>query len=63
MAKMFWNDEMTFEENNHVNFDWYAPQYAHRQTEQDVRRWYEECGLTITRLHRDDAGYTVRGVR
>jgi arsenite methyltransferase len=62
IAKLFWNENMTFEENNHVNFDWYAPQYAHRQTEVEVRRWYEECGLEVTRLDRDDAGFTVRGV-
>jgi arsenite methyltransferase len=60
MAKLFWNDELTFEENNHVNFDWYAPQYAHRQTEEQVRRWCAEAGLEITRFHADEAGFTVR---
>ena len=25
VAKLFWNARMTFEENNHLNFDWYAP--------------------------------------
>ena len=44
VAKLFWNAEMTFEENNHLNFDWYAPRYARRQTEDEVRRWYEERG-------------------
>ena len=36
-AKLFWNDDLTFEENNHLNFDWYAPRYAHRHTEEEVR--------------------------
>jgi arsenite methyltransferase len=63
VAKLFWNSDMTFEENNHLNFDWYAPRYAHRQTEEDVRRWYEESGLEITRFHVHEAGYTVRGIK
>jgi cytidylate kinase len=63
MAKLFWNPDMTFEENTHLNFDWYAPRYAWRQTEDEVRRWYDEAGLEITRLHVHEAGFTVRGVK
>jgi arsenite methyltransferase len=63
VAKLFWNAEMTFEENNHLNFDWYAPRYAWRQTEEEVRRWFEESELGITRFHVHEAGFTVRGVR
>ena len=49
-AKLFWNPELSFEENNHVNFDWYHPRYAHRQTEDEVRRWCDDAGLEIVRL-------------
>ena len=63
IAKLFWNAEMTFEENNHLNFDWYAPRYAWRQTEDEVRRWYEESELEVTRFHVHEAGFTVRGVK
>ena len=63
MAKLFWNQHLTFEENTHVNFDWYHPRYAHRQTESDVRRWFEEAEVDVTRFDDDDAGFTVRGVR
>lgn len=63
VAKLFWNAEMTFEENNHLNFDWYAPRYAWRQTEDEVRCWYEESGLDVTRFHVHEAGFTVRGRR
>jgi ubiquinone/menaquinone biosynthesis C-methylase UbiE/uncharacterized protein YbaR (Trm112 family) len=62
VAKLFWNSDMTFEENNHLNFDWYAPTYAWRQTEDDVRRWYAESGLEVTRFHVHEAGFTIRGV-
>ena len=63
VAKLFWNADMTFEENNHLNFDWYAPRYAHRHTEDEVRSWYESAGLELTRLDVDDAGFTARGVK
>jgi SAM-dependent methyltransferase len=63
VAKLFWNDHLTFEENHHLNFDWYAPRYAHRQTEEEVRRWFEETGLDITRFDVQEAGFTVRGVK
>lgn len=59
-AKLFWNEALTFEANNHVNFDWYTPRYAHRQSEAEVREWCADLGLTIERFHVDDAGYTVR---
>jgi arsenite methyltransferase len=59
-AKLFWNDTLSFETNNHLNFDWYTPRYAHRQTEEEVRAWCADLGLTIERFHVDDAGYTVR---
>ena len=58
-AKLFWSDEMSFEENVHVNFDWYRPVYAHRQSEADVRGWCEEARLDVTRFNEQDSGYTV----
>jgi hypothetical protein len=62
-AKMFWRDEMTFEENLHVNFDWYHPRYAHRQTAAEVRRWCDEAGLAVNRFHEEESGFTVRATR
>ena len=58
--KLFWNPELGFEENNHVNFDWYHPEYAHRQTEDDVRQWCAELELEIFHLVAQDSGFTVR---
>lgn len=60
MFKLFWNADFGFEENNHVNFDWYAPRYAHRQTEEDVRRWCAESSLDVEYLDtHDNAGLTL----
>lgn len=58
-AKLYWNDEMSFEENVHINFDWYRPVYAHRQTEAEVRGWCEEARLDVTRFNEQESGYTV----
>ena len=63
VAKAFWNDSMSFEENLHINFDWYHPRYAHRQSDTEVRAWCEEAGLTIERFHAEEAGFTVHARR
>jgi arsenite methyltransferase len=63
IAKLFWNPKMTFEENNHLNFDWYAPTYAHRQSEEEIRGWCNDEGLAITHFDVQEAGYTVRAVK
>ena len=62
-AKLFWNQELTMEENLHVNFDWYHPRYAHRHTEEEVRRWCREADLEISRFDVEPSGFTVRAVR
>lgn len=60
LVKLFWNEEHTFDENNHVNFDWYHPRYAHRHTEEEIRRWCDEAGLAIYHFHMEESGFTVR---
>ncbi len=61
MLKLFWNPSLSFEENNHVNFDWYSPRYAHRHTEEEVRHWCEEFHLCIEYLDTSEqSGYTLR---
>ena len=62
VAKLFWNADMPFEENQHINFDWYHPAFAHRQSEEDVRTWCAELGLRIIHLDAQESGYTVRAI-
>ena len=62
-AKLFWNAGLSFEENVHINFDWYRPVYAHRQTAEEVRAWCAAAGLQISRLYEDDSGITVRATK
>lgn len=63
VAKLFWNDAYSFEQNHHVNFDWYHPRYAHRQTEEEVRRWCDEAGLSIIHFNIQESGFTVRAIK
>ena len=62
-AKLFWNPALSLDENVHVNFDWYRPTFAHRQTEAQLRAWCDEAGLEIMHLDRDPSGFTVRATR
>jgi len=59
VAKAFYRPELTFDEMNHINYDWYAPANAHRQSVEEVRQWCLECGLNIEREVVEDAGITV----
>jgi hypothetical protein len=45
----------------HVNFDWYRPVYAHRQTAAEVRAWCDEARIRITRFNEQESGFTVVG--
>ena len=63
-AKLYWRDSFSFEENNHVNFDWYHPRYSWRHTEEEVRRWCDDAGLEITRFDdTQESGFSVRAIR
>lgn len=59
VAKVFYHPDLTFDEMNHINFDWYAPANAHRQSPEDVRRWCDAAGLVVEREVVEDAGITV----
>ena len=63
-AKLYWRETFTFEENNHVNFDWYHPRYSTRHTEEEIRRWCSESGLRITRFDEtQESGFSVRAIK
>ncbi len=59
VCKAYFDDRLSLEEMNHINFDWFAPRYAHRQTPGDVRSWCEAAGLRIERMKSEEAGITV----
>jgi SAM-dependent methyltransferase len=59
IAKVYWRDEFTFDENHHVNFDWYHPQYAHRHTPEEILQWCQEEQLHVEHLDVQESGITV----
>ncbi len=59
VAKTFYRPDLTFDEMNHINFDWYAPANAQRQSIEQVRAWCKDAGLEIEREVVEDAGITV----
>lgn len=59
IAKAFYRPDLTFDEMNHINFDWYAPANAHRQSPEEVRAWCVEAGLEVEREVVEDAGITM----
>ncbi|MBX5442597.1 MAG: class I SAM-dependent methyltransferase [Solirubrobacteraceae bacterium] len=59
IAKAYYDPDMTFGEMHHINFDWYAPKFAFRQTEEEVRRWCDEAGLEVEHEHIHQSGITI----
>jgi SAM-dependent methyltransferase len=59
VLKAFYRPEMSLDEMNHLNFDWYAPKNAHRQSAEDVRAWCAALGLVIEHEKVEEAGITM----
>ena len=59
VAKTFYRTDLSFDEMNHINYDWYAPANAARQTSEEVSQWCTEGGLVIEREVVEEAGITI----
>ncbi|MEW5984358.1 MAG: methyltransferase domain-containing protein [Acidobacteriota bacterium] len=57
--KCYWNDDLSFDDNVHVNFDWYHPAYAHRHSAEEVREWLATLDLRQEHMHVSDSGIAV----
>ena len=57
--KSFYRSDYTLDEMACVNFDWYAPRNAHRQTPEEVRSWCAEASLDILRERVEESGITI----
>ena len=47
MFKCYWNSKLSFDDNVHVNFDWYHPRYSHRHTPEQVQGWLKELDYEL----------------
>jgi len=61
--KCFWNDELPFDENTIINFDWFVPEHAHRHTADETREWCRENNIEIIWFNEEKSGYSVRGLK
>ena len=59
VMKFYWNDEFTFDENVHINYDWYYPKYCWRHTVQEIREWLRDFNLEELEMHEADSGIGV----
>ncbi len=60
LFKCYWNDLMNFEDNVHVNYDWYYPKFAWRHNVEEVLCWLKQANLKEVHKHVDSAGITIR---
>ena len=59
VAKAFFDPNLSFEEMNHFNYDWYAPKNCSRHTPEELREWCAEGDLTIEREVIENSGITI----
>jgi arsenite methyltransferase len=59
VCKAYYDGALSLDEMIHINFDWFAPAYAHRQSPEEVRSWCGELGLDIEHENVQEAGITI----
>ena len=59
--KCFWNPDISFKDNSVINYDWYYPQICSRHTIEEIRSWFDNCGIKINHEYADFYGITMRG--
>lgn len=59
VLKAYHGADLELDELNHINYDWYAPKNAHRQSPEEVREWCRDAGLEIERENVQQAGITI----
>ena len=60
-VKCYWNPELSDEDNNMINFDWYHPSLCSRHTLEEVLDWFSINELEVVHSYVDEYGITVRG--
>lgn len=57
--KMYYDKNLSLEEMNHVNFDWYRPLICHRFQPEEIEAWLHELKLQKMRFVVEESGITV----
>ncbi len=59
VCKAFYKENLSLDEMNHINFDWFRPVNCHRHTEEELREWCESEHLVIERMNVELSGITT----
>lgn len=57
--KTFYNPTLSFEEMQHVNYDWFAPKYCWRHTPEEIEFFCIQSGLSILHKFVDSSGIAI----
>ncbi|WP_324171533.1 class I SAM-dependent methyltransferase [Sulfurimonas sp.] len=57
--KTFWNENMSFEDNHMVVFDWFYPKISERYTVEEVKNWLSKLNLEVIKFHVLEGGIGV----
>jgi SAM-dependent methyltransferase len=63
ICKLFYSPDLTLEEMNHINFDWFRPLNCHRHTPEEIMDFCSGAELTIERMDVQKSGVTVVAVK
>lgn len=63
VLKCWWDDEGNRDYSDAVNFDWYHPHHAFRYSVDEIKKWFDDEGITIDNLNILDAGIAIRGTK
>ncbi|OGV51776.1 MAG: methyltransferase [Lentisphaerae bacterium GWF2_52_8] len=58
-CKMYYRQEFSLDEMNHINFDWFMPRNCHRHSPEEIQAYCDEAGLEPERFIVEDAGISV----
>lgn len=59
--KCYWNNDLPFDANSAINYDWYHPQDCSRHTMEEIMQWFEKSNLKVTHAYEDFYGITMHG--
>lgn len=59
ICKAYFRPELTLDEMNHINFDWFRPLNCHRHTPEEIKSWCAEAGMRVERMDVQEAGISV----
>jgi len=59
ICKLFYSPDLTLEEMNHINFDWFRPLNCHRHTPEEINDFCAGAELIIEHMDVQKSGVTV----